>query len=165
MSAIKDFFLDLLYLTEVVLTSAGRLSSAELDRETYEILCKEYEERKARQMLWRLKKQKLLEIRERGEKVIIRLTSKGRTEALKHRIRSVQKKLPPGTWCLVSFDIPEVTKSTRWFLRDFLKQAGFKQVHQSAWCSDRAVIQELRELVRALDIEDWVKVYRAREQN
>lgn len=162
MSALKDFFLDLVYLTDIFLSSAGGSFSA-TSREVAEILAKEYEEREARRLLWRLKQRELITTRKRGNEVIIKLTDKGKIEALKLIILNKKTKLPAGTCCLVSFDIPEVTKKTRWFLRHFLKEAKFRLIHRSVWSSNRAITNELRSLVRELKIDDWVKIFEAKE--
>lgn len=148
------------------LGSAGHLPSiAYMNRRSYERICAARERREARQMLKRLEQQKLIAVRKRGEDVVITLSAKGKTAALKQHLKNISKKLPRGTYCLVSFDIPEDVQGTRRVLRDFLKyDLGFEKIHKSVWRCNYDIVKELRELIHILKIEDWVKIFRVHEE-
>ena len=162
MPEVKEFFLDILHMTGMALSSGGKMpSTAILDRESYYRICEAYEKQRVRQMVKELERQNFLQIKEKGNQIIINLTQKGKLEALKREILHNPTKLPRGMICLVTFDIPENVKKSRQVLRRFLKQAGFKQVHLSVWQSDNDVVDALQDLIDRLDIKKWVKVYTA----
>ncbi|MFH1766971.1 MAG: CRISPR-associated endonuclease Cas2, partial [Patescibacteria group bacterium] len=80
---------------------------------------------------------------------------------LKSRIITKSKMMPDGDFCLVVFDVPEDIRKVRWAFRRLLKKADFYQVQKSVWESDREVVEELRELVKQLKAEQYIRVYRA----
>lgn len=108
-----------------------------------------------------LEKSKQLQLIKEGNEVFYQITTKGRLEAIKTVILTKDQYLPDGDFCLVIFDIPEDIRKVRWAFRDLLKRAEFYQVQKSVWESDREVVEEIRELVKALKIDKYVKVYRA----
>lgn len=108
-----------------------------------------------------IKKQQLCEMKEKGNMIIFNISEKGMLEAIKQEILSERSELPEGSLCVVSFDIPEVVEKSRKAFRDFLKKAGFKQLHRSVWQSNLNVIQPLKVMVKQLEIEKWVTVFQA----
>ncbi|MBU1126542.1 CRISPR-associated endonuclease Cas2 [Patescibacteria group bacterium] len=108
-----------------------------------------------------LKKRGRIRIIKNGEKQFFELTQKGYQEALKSRIITKSKMMPDGDFCLVVFDVPEDIRKVRWAFRRLLKKADFYQVQKSVWESDREVVEELRELVKQLKAEQYIRVYRA----
>jgi DNA-binding transcriptional regulator PaaX len=142
--------------------SAGPYAAA-MGREEYEAMLTAKKRKRAREAIQRLKKQKLLRIREEGEEFIVSLTKKGRIEAVRYWILTKKDLLPNRKVCLVSFDFPEDIRGARHVWRDFLKLAKFKQAHQSVWVSRRDVVNEVRLLVGFLNAEHWVKVFEASE--
>ena len=164
MSEVKELFLDLLHMTGMFLSSGYNLpSEAMLDRESYIQICREHEERRAKWMIKEMQRQKLLSIEDRGDQIIISLTEKGKLEAIKKQILDGADELKDGALCLVSFDIPEHVSNSRKVLRNFLKQAGFTQIHKSLWHSRANLIEPLKALVEKLEIDEWVKIYKAYE--
>lgn len=63
-----------------------------------------------------------------------------------------------GKWRVVVFDIPESKRLIRDILRSRLKLWGFKPWQKSVWASKKNVTNKLRNLVKELDITDWVLV-------
>lgn len=164
-SETKEFFLDLLHLAGVFMTSACRVPrDIELDRRAYERMCQSYERKAAWQAVRRLKEQKLLAIRERGDRVTLELSDLGKLEVLKLHIRCKKQKLPADEWCLVSFDVPEHARNARVAFRTFLKEIGFERVHYSLWRTRKDVVVAMIELVQRMRAGKWMKVYRAREE-
>ncbi len=109
----------------------------------------------------RLVEQELIKLEEKGDKIFVSLTSRGRVEALKDRIVNTEDRLLNGQVCLVSFDIPEHIRNIRWHIRQLLKEAGFEMLHKSLWQSYGDVVTDFSTLIKSLDIQDWVKVFRA----
>jgi len=134
--------------------------SARLAREYYEDNQREWEAALKRRELRRLKQRKLIALREEGDRVIAVLTTDGKIIALQTIIRNIDKLLPEGQQCLVSFDVPEVSRKLRSSWRRLLKKFGFRFLHGSVWVTDRDLVGEMRELVFLAKIEKFVKVFR-----
>ena len=163
LSNTKEFFLDMLYMFGVFLTSGYSIPPQFVcDRYAYKRYCERWERNERYRILRDLKQQKLLQIQRKGDEVILELTQKGKTEVLKQTIIQCKDMLPDNVFCLVSFDIPEHTRKTRTIFRNFLKRSGFKQLHQSAWYSDMDLVEPMCELIKQLKIEKWVTVFKAK---
>jgi len=164
MSRSKEIFLDLVHMSSMAM-SCGRTMPSELmlDRYSYERYLERKKQFQAKALVKRMEVQRLFKIREKGDKVIIELSNKGRLSALKESIINTHDELSSDMVCLVSFDIPEYVKQSREVLRNFLKRVGFSQVHKSVWQSRKNVIENLRALIDEMEVEKWVKVYQASE--
>ncbi|MFC1787811.1 hypothetical protein ACFLZY_01170 [Patescibacteria group bacterium] len=107
--------------------------------------------------------QKLIEERQIGDEMICVLTKKGVFEALRQRIVYCDQYLPQGQRIVVTFDIPENLRDVRQSFRRLLKQAGFSYIHLSVWESQKSIMEDLAQLVKALDCDRWIRVYYAVE--
>ena len=162
LSDTKEFFQDVLYLFGVFLSSGYSTPPRyACYRESFRRFMQEHEKIKAQKLIYDLKKQKLIQIQQKGDEVVFELTQKGRVAAIKQQILSTKAVLPNGQVCLVTFDIPENVSKVRYLFRRFLKQVGFKFVHLSVWECKLDVIESLKNLVKELEITRWVKVYKA----
>lgn len=110
------------------------------------------------QALKRLREKGFIErVTERDEgKIILRLTEAGREFLLLEK--SDDEIEWDGKWRVVVFDIPEKQRTIRNILRSRLKMWGFSPWQQSVWASKKNITAKLRNLVKELDIEDWVLV-------
>ncbi|MBU0531289.1 MAG: hypothetical protein ABIG32_03555 [Candidatus Uhrbacteria bacterium] len=162
MSQTKETFLDLLHLAGMMMSN-GRSMPSELflDKASYKKWCESQERIRLKILMQAIKKQQLCEMKEKGNMIIFNISEKGMLEAIKQEILSERSELPEGSLCVVSFDIPEVVEKSRKAFRDFLKKAGFKQLHRSVWQSNLNVIQPLKVMVKQLEIEKWVTVFQA----
>ena len=160
----KEFFLDMLHLFGVFLSS-GYSTPPEFvcDRERYYEFLREYEEVEAKKLVYELKRQKLIRLQKKGNEVMFKLTQKGEIEAIKETIRRQKRQLPDDQVCFVSFDIPENINKVRFAFRRLLKQSGFKQVHLSVMETRLDVLEPLKKLVEILKIEKWVKIYKGKQ--
>jgi len=122
------------------------------------------EESKRRRELLYLKRQKLITLREEGDKIIYLLTQKGYIRALKESIIAQQQQLPEGEANLVIFDIPEPMSKVRATLRRLLKKAGFTLLQRSVWHGSMDVIDDFRLLVKALQAEKYIYIYRVLDE-
>ncbi len=132
-----------------------------LDRGDYEAVLRARERRRRWQELQRLKGQKLIAIRERGDQVIITLTDAGRAALLREQIKNTKTRIPVDSCCLVTFDFPEDARAARNVFRDLIKRAEFKQEQKSVWSSPHDVFEPLQRLIALLKCDDWIHVYRA----
>jgi len=75
---------------------------------------------------------------------------------------SVMKNISPGKTqkVLVSFDIPEVKKKTRDWLRNQIRFWGFKMIHKSLWLGSGPLPKEFNNRLRQLGIDGNVKVFK-----
>jgi hypothetical protein len=110
--------------------------------------------------LRRLKRNKFIEERKTGNRLVLALTAKGRQAALRHRILEI-KKINKDKFCVVVFDIPESERKIRDFFRNFLKEAGFIRLQQSVWVSNKDTAEYIIDLVRSASAEKWVSVIEA----
>ncbi|MFH1968079.1 MAG: hypothetical protein ABIJ84_01690 [bacterium] len=77
------------------------------------------------------------------------LTTKGRIEIIKSIIRDNKKdKKWDGKWWAIIFDIPEVTRKNRNFLRRELKMIGLREVQKSVWIFPFDIEKELLALLK-----------------
>ena len=111
-----------------------RSGEAYVEREWYRI-------RKERAMLRRriayLKRRHYLDRVQEGERILYKLTSKGKYEILRLQFVLHMKVQRNKKWnrrfYLAIFDIPEEKKKYRDFFRKLLKQNGFRMLQQSVW--------------------------------
>jgi hypothetical protein len=126
------------------------------------ILKRQAELAELRRSIGVLKRRRLIETRRVGGRAAFRLTNAGQLLLLKQRMR-FSKPLRGDTFCLISFDIPQQARMSRHALRNFLRGAGFRPVHQSAWVSDRDVFDDLLRAVELSGISRWATIYAATE--
>ena len=166
MSETTEMLKDLLHLAGMAFGSGRHMPSEMiLDRYSYERLLEKRKRYQSNKLIKELKKQELVAISEKGDKIIFSISDKAKFKLLKDDVKFGSEFLPKGKVCLVSFDIPEHVRASRNVLRHFLKEADFELVHQSVWRSPYDVVEPLRELIDKLGIEDWVKVYLAEEKH
>lgn len=63
-----------------------------------------------------------------------------------------------GKWRIVIWDIPEKRRIARDLLRHKLKWLGFNQLQKSIWVTKKNCTPLLRDFVKQLGIEEWVRV-------
>ncbi len=98
----------------------------------------------------RLKKWGYLE--EDGKKIY--LTFKGRTEIIKNIFKNKKNKMKwDRKWRIITFDIPEMSRKDRNFLRRELKWIGFKELQKSVWVYPYEIEKELQVLLKLWKIE------------
>lgn len=91
------------------------------------------------------------------EELLIKLTDPGKDRALWAKMLAGDRKWD-GRWRLVIWDIPEKRRAARDMLRMKLKQLGFTRWQKSVWVSKINCTYILREFIKKVGIEDWVKV-------
>ncbi|MDP2631303.1 MAG: CRISPR-associated endonuclease Cas2 [Candidatus Uhrbacteria bacterium] len=120
-----------------------------------------FEEQGERRKLRELEKQKLIELKFEGNKILYRLTDAGYESALKTEIFTTEAMLPEGEVCIVVFDVPEDIRRVRSSFRELLKKSDFRMIQKSVWEGERDVIFQLRDLIKLIKAEDYILVYRA----
>lgn len=64
-------------------------------------------------------------------------------------------------WVLAAFSIPESARDLRYRLRSRLAKVGFAQVTGGLWIAPRALEADVRNVAEALNVTDFVDVFRA----
>jgi len=92
---------------------------------------------KVKRTLELLEKRKILNLEVKNNEVYVEVEDIWNTEIIKYSIQSLlelkRKNKWMGKWFLVIFDVPEVQRNKRRYLRDFLKEIGFYQYQQSVY--------------------------------
>lgn len=97
-------------------------------------------ERQVRNGLRSLEKSGAIElVRESRRIKSIILTELGHKRALEMRLNNSKGKYLTDRYCQVVFDIPELYRSERQRIRNFLRSIGFTCVQRSVWRSERKV--------------------------
>ena len=94
-----------------------------------------------------------------GEKV--RLTKKGKELFKLINLQNLEIKKPEkwnGTWHLVSYDIPNISKKKRDWFRGTLENLGFKKVQESLWVHPYECKEEIAVIARNLGVSSCVMV-------
>lgn len=92
---------------------------------------------KVRRTLQQLEKRKILNLEIKNKEVYVEVEDIWNKEIVKYSIQSLlelkQKSEWMGKWFLVIFDVPEIERNKRYYLREFLKEIGFYQYQQSVY--------------------------------
>jgi hypothetical protein len=143
---------------------AGGIDAYEERRQWNKKFRKQRAEQELKKLIGYLDRLRYIQIRRKGKEVLIKLTEKGRMQALKQVAFRGAPKLSDGQRCYISFDIPNQAIGVRDALRGILKRSDFSMVYHSLWTTDRSVVAELRHLVEDLKAERWVHVFLGKPQ-
>lgn len=79
----------------------------------------------------------------------IKLTSKGKMEIIRYKIKLKFKKQKwDGKWRGICWDVPEIARKDRDYLRRLLKWVGLKEMQKSFWVFPFDIKEELTELAK-----------------
>jgi len=94
------------------------------------------EKYKVSRTLKNLHKNKLIELYEKGDEMVMEITEKGKKEVLKYKIDEIKIKRPKkwdGNWRVIAFDIPERFKKSRRALTQKIKEMGIYPLQKSVF--------------------------------
>jgi CRISPR-associated endonuclease Cas2 len=134
---IIDVFADLLIATKISYLPSpyytlGKFIKALLEED------KSLNKKQIKKALYDLEKRKLIDIIEKDGQVKIYLQEKGKQKVITRSIKLLldykkKEKKWDGRWFMVFFDVPEIERRKRNFLRRYLKRLGFYQYQQSVY--------------------------------
>ena len=131
-------------------------------------LKKEYERQKNKQkfsqLIYRLKKNGYIKIKnlEQNEGVI--LTKKGAKKVLKIKFKiEKRKRRSDEKWQMIIFDIPEKKRHLRDLLREKLRFLEYKMLQQSIWVCPYNVQKETELVLRKNSLDPYVKIFLIKE--
>ena len=111
-----------------------------------------------------LEKTKQIKIAERDGKLFIRLTKKGKVNALLSQLsKSFAVKalnLWDGKWRLIIWDIPETSSKQRDNIRYVIKTLGFKQVQKSVFISPYPLPQVSVDYLNESGLDKYIRFFR-----
>ena len=112
-----------------------------------------------------LRRKHLVELKKEGDERLVRLTTKAKYEILRLQfvlhMRAQRKRAWDRKWRLVLFDVPEIQKNYRNFLRKLLRQNGFRMWQLSVWVSPYNPEPHLSNLLQYLGIEKHYELIEA----
>jgi len=96
------------------------------------------EEEKIKKSLESLEKNEIIDLEEKDGKIFVRLKDKNNLTIIKYSTKALldfkkKKKKWNKKWFLVFFDIPEIQRNKRNYLRKFLVDIGFYQYQKSVY--------------------------------
>jgi len=127
-------------------------------------LKKQYERQKNRQkfsqLIYRLKKNGYIKIKNLKQNEGVILTKKGAEKVLKVKLRiKNRQKRSDGKWQMIIFDIPEEKRYLRNLLREKLLLLKYKMLQKSIWICPYDVSKETESVLRKYSIDLYVKLF------
>lgn len=114
--------------------------------------------------LYRLEKQKLIEISEKEGEQIIKVTELGKIKVLKMSLEELALKKPTiwdGYWRIIIYDLPKFLKYKRQILSDYLKAWKFYPLQESVFLHAYPCEQQIYFLRDYLGIGKYVRYIKA----
>lgn len=126
---------------------------------------KEYDEHKVAKACERLKRNRLIILKETDGKFTVELTDKGRKRVEEIKFDDMAIKVPLAwdkKWRIIIFDIPEKQgKRARNALREKLQKLGFYQLQKSVWAFPYPCEKEIQFLCELFNISRFVNIITA----
>lgn len=109
-----------------------------------------------------LEKRKMIRIEEIGDKVIVELDDNGKRLLLKHSIKNIldfkkKNKKWNKKWYMVFFDVPEIQRSKRDYLRRYLRMLGFFAYQKSVYLFPYECEDEIRLIKKIVEGATYMK--------
>ena len=114
----------------------------------------------------RMCRARLLKVRRVRRKSYYSLTEDGHSLLTKGAQRIFQRKNThwDGTWNIVTYSIPEQRRQARDRLRLELNWMGYGTLSEATWISPYDLTKEVEELVKQLQIKEYVQIFQAKSQ-
>ncbi|MDO9027983.1 MAG: CRISPR-associated endonuclease Cas2, partial [Candidatus Roizmanbacteria bacterium] len=96
------------------------------------------EEKKIERSLKSLERKEIVNLEEKDDQVLVHIKDKKNPTIIKYSIKALldfkqKNKRWKGKWFLVFFDVPEIQRNKRDYLRNFLQKIGFYRYQQSVY--------------------------------
>ena len=108
--------------------------------------------------LERMRKRGFVYIETLSERLVVKITNKGYTQSLIENAAMSCEKLEDGSYCVVSYDIPEYARKERDSFRRTLRIIGFEMLHKSTWVAKMNIGHYISEYVEEQGLKDFVTV-------
>lgn len=109
-----------------------------------------------------LEKKEIIILEEKDQQVFVQLHDKGRSTILKYSIKSIlnfkkSKKKWQKKWYLVFFDVPEIQRNKRDYLRRFLLKLGFYPYQKSVYLFPYECEEEINLIKKIVEGAKYMK--------
>lgn len=122
----------------------------------------QYKKHKFNHLIWRTLKTGYIEKIEKEAKIYIRITSLGTKMTQRDfPLLHLQNKPWDGKWRIVMFDIAEIQKRKRDYLRGKLKELGFGMLQESVFITPHDIVKDFSEYIESIGLRDSVDVLEA----
>ncbi|MFH1894381.1 MAG: hypothetical protein ABH813_00530 [Patescibacteria group bacterium] len=122
---------------------------------------KSFPQRKIAQAFSYLKKNRLIILGEKNDKITVELTEKGKRKIKKYQFGELQIPIPKSwdkKWRIVIFDIPNKKKIAREALREKLKKLNFFQLQKSVWVYLYPCENEIQLVAEIFNVTSFINI-------
>lgn len=121
---------------------------------------KERGRKKFNKLIYYLKRNGYIKVKNLENEQAIILTKEGISKALKASFKlEGEKKRKDGKWIMLIFDMPQKHKRARALLRSILCNLGYKMFQQSVWISPYDVSEKTEKLLQMHSLDSYVKIF------
>ncbi len=120
------------------------------------------EEKKIRRVLKSLGKKEIIFLEEKGNDIFVHSVNNEKSSVAKYSIQILldfkrKKKQWDGKWFMVFFDVPEIQRNKRNYLRKFLEQLGFYRYQKSVYIFPYECEEEVSLIKRVVEGANYMK--------
>ena len=123
---------------------------------------KDKKRQKFSQMIYHLKRNNYIKVKNLEGNHALILTKKGANKALQAKFKlesNNRQKRKDGKWIMLIFDVPEKYRKSRDLLRSILHNLGYKMFQQSVWVTPYDVSEKTEELLQIHSLDNFVKIF------
>lgn len=118
--------------------------------------------KRVKKILKNLEKRQIINIKEEGDNVYVEIRNKNHPLIIKHSIKSLfdfkkKNKKWQGKWYVVFFDVPEIQRNKRDYLRKLLKILGFYQYQESVYIFPYECEKEINLIKKIVEGGKYIK--------
>jgi len=120
------------------------------------------EEKKIIKSLKSLEKREIVNIEEKNNNIFVKLIDKKNPTIIKYSIKAIldfkkKEKVWKGQWFMVFFDVPEIQRNKRDYLRNYLQKIGFYRYQQSVYIFPYECEREINLIKKIVEGAKYVK--------
>ena len=160
------------YILEIIgltLASGGNslrpiipLAIKEIIKTLKEVKNLKVEEEKIRKSLKSLERKEIIDLEEKGDEIFVRLKDKNNLTVVKYSTKALldfkkKEKNWNGKWFLVFFDVPEIQRNKRNYLRKYLINIGFYRYQQSIYIFPYECEKEITQIKKIVEGAKYMK--------
>jgi len=140
----------------------GHLSLIGKGRGDFYVLKDGYAKRDKQRQIVQMNRQKLIEARQVGKRLEVKITDKGFQKILTHTFRRAVQNNTSDEYCIIVFDIPESERDRRDLMRYIFRECGMQCLQKSVWIAPVAVLPLLQEFVKREKLTPWIHIIRGK---
>ncbi len=129
---------------------------------SFEIYRKFKNKQKFNKLIYYLKKNNFIKVKNLKGNNAILLTKEGKDKAIRASFKigdGQQKRRKDGKWIMVIFDIPQNRKRDRTLLMSVLKNLGYKLFQQSVWINPYDVFEKTERSLQFYSLDRYVRIF------